>query len=183
MREHPGAWSDWKRVQQMHTNKQWDRSQRICALCNSPYLPKRYWQKTCSYKCGYSYQNNKKPKKINTRTCCRCSKLLLGKRSDAIYCSKTCKSMDHTFKHRSKTRVSSIARRAEIIARDGFKCYLCHKPITLENFELDHLIPVSKSGSNSPENLAAACSRCNKSRGNRIEGAQIKKLAELRNQA
>lgn len=167
----------------MQASKDWDRSQRTCVVCNVPYSPNRYWQKTCSYECGYTHQNKKKPKNINTKACSRCSKSLVGKRSDAIYCSKTCKSMDHNFKHRSKTRVVSVARRAEIIARDGFKCYLCHKQITLQNFELDHLIPVSKNGSNSPANLAAACSRCNKSRGNRIEGAQIKKLAELRNQA
>jgi 5-methylcytosine-specific restriction endonuclease McrA len=90
--------------------------------------------------------------------------------------------MDHNFKRRSKTRVLSIARRAEILERDGHKCYLCQKPITIKELEIDHLIPVSKNGSNSPINLAASCSPCNKSRGNRIEEAQIKKLAELRNQ-
>jgi 5-methylcytosine-specific restriction endonuclease McrA len=91
--------------------------------------------------------------------------------------------MDHNFKHRSKTRITSTARRSEILARDGYKCYLCQKPITLKQLEIDHLVPVSKNGSNSPKNLAASCSPCNKSRGNRIEEAQIKKLAELRNQA
>jgi predicted nucleic acid-binding Zn ribbon protein len=167
----------------MKNNKNWDRSQRLCVLCQNPYIPNRYWQKTCSAKCGYTHQNQKKVKPINNNNCARCSKSLVGKKANAVYCSKTCKSMDHNFKHRSKTRVLSTARRAEIWKRDGEQCYLCQKPISLRELEIDHLIPVSKNGSNSPTNLAASCSRCNKSRGNRIEEAQIKKLAELRNQA
>jgi len=166
----------------MKNNKNWDRAQRTCVFCLNTYEPIRYWQKTCSYKCSYTSRNKIKPRPINSGTCLRCSKSLTNKRANAIYCSKTCKSMDHNFKHRSKTRVLSTARRAEIWERDGQKCYLCQRPITLKQLEIDHLIPVSKNGSNSPTNLAASCSTCNKSRGNRIEEAQIKKLAELRNQ-
>jgi len=37
--------------------------------------------------------------------------------------------------------------------------------------ELDHLIPYSQGGDFSEENMRAACSRCNRSRGSRLVGA------------
>lgn len=166
----------------MKTSKEWDRSARACLQCGLSYEPTREWQKTCCYECGYFYQNSKKPKSQNTGKCVRCSKSLEDKKSHAIYCSKTCKSMDHNFKHRSKTRTTSTARRASIYKRDGGRCYLCQKELDAKSFHLDHLIPVSRGGSNEPNNLAVACPSCNKSRGNRIEEAQLRKILELRNQ-
>jgi len=160
----------------------WDKSKRKCEQCNLQYLPTRDWQKTCSYKCGY-YKNNAKKKhgKINQGNCLRCNKGLEARRIDAIYCSKTCKSMDHTFKHRSKTRFTSTARRYEIYLRDNKKCYQCDLTLTQNKFELDHLLPISKGGDSTSLNLAVSCLRCNRSRGARIGEKQMLKLDELRN--
>ena len=41
-------------------------------------------------------------------------------------------------------------------------CYLCLRPITRNDDELDHKIPVSLSGKNEFENLEIACRRCNR---------------------
>ena len=101
------------------------------------------------------------------------------KKAHAIYCSKTCKSMDHTIKHRSKTRFTSVARRHEIYLRDNKKCYMCNKELGVKDFHLDHLIPVKKGGSNESNNLAVSCPYCNRSRGTKIEEKQLAKLKEL----
>ena len=165
----------------MKSSTAWNRSPRICECCNSNYEPVTKWQKTCSQKCGITFQNNKKKRsQTNFGSCLRCQKSLHNKKSHAIYCSKTCKSMDHTFKHRSKTRVSKTARRAEIYMRDNESCYMCDKKLSLAEVEIDHLLPVSRNGENGSENLATSCKRCNRSRGSRIGILQLRKMFELR---
>lgn len=155
--------------------------QRTCLHCGIAYQPNRYWQKTCSRFCGYTRQNHKKKRGVtNKGTCARCGTGLEHKKSHAIYCSKTCKSMDHNFKHRSKTRVQGVARRKAIYDRDVGACYMCKAPLELKDVHLDHLIPVAKDGTSSPNNLAVACGFCNRSRGTTIGIKQLTKLNELR---
>lgn len=165
----------------MKSSTSWDRSERICQLCACSYTPKTKWQKACSYECGYRMQNAKIVRgQTNFGSCMRCGKSLKSKRANAIYCSRTCKSMDHTFKHRPKTRTVSTARRREIYERDNGMCYLCGISLNLKDIHLDHLIPSSRGGDSSPENLAVACAFCNQSRGSRITIDQLRKLFELR---
>lgn len=54
--------------------------------------------------------------------------------------------------------------RQQVFTRDGFKCVYCGSP---ENLVLDHVIPKSRGGSDKPENLAAACSQCNRDKSDR----------------
>lgn len=52
--------------------------------------------------------------------------------------------------------------------RDGFTCSLCGEPMPdVSDIEVDHVIQVSKGGSDDPENLKLAHSRCNAKKGNR----------------
>lgn len=172
-----------KKVGYKKSDKAWAKSERICEQCQAGYYPKTTWQKTCSKKCGIDFQNSKvlaKPKKQSY--CLRCGESLESKRANALYCSRTCLSMDHTFKHRSKTRVSSTARRYEIFTRDNGECYVCRIQLDFKKLEIDHLIPVSRGGDNSAHNLASSCLFCNRSRGDRIGIRQLEKLFELRPQ-
>lgn len=53
--------------------------------------------------------------------------------------------------------------RAEILLRDGEVCAYCG---TKEGpWEIDHIFPACKGGSNEPENLAVACRTCNRQKG------------------
>jgi hypothetical protein len=49
--------------------------------------------------------------------------------------------------------------------RDKQKCVLCNKQ---ENLEFDHIIPISKGGSNSLNNLQLLCITCNRKKSNKI---------------
>jgi 5-methylcytosine-specific restriction endonuclease McrA len=155
--------------------------QGFCGYCEREFHLKKPWQKFCSTKCQYTSSNAaKRVKRDNEKDCARCGKSLAGKKSHAIYCSKTCNSMDHTLKHRSKTRVVAVARRNEIYLRDNKKCYICETLLGAKDFELDHLVPVARGGDNSPENLAVCCTFCNRSKGTKLGVIQLKKLFELR---
>lgn len=155
-------------------------SKVICNFCSLPFEPKKSWQLYCSYVCGYNGQNAKKKRGItNLGHCARCGKELSHKKAHAIYCSRTCKSIDHTFKKRGKTRFTTTARRRVIFERDLATCYICKKSVDFTDFHLDHLIPVAKGGSSEPKNLAVACPQCNRRRGVRIGIEQFKKILEL----
>ena len=46
------------------------------------------------------------------------------------------------------------------------KCYWCRKDLLLHEATLDHMIPISKGGSNGPDNQVLACEGCNHGRKN-----------------
>ena len=49
--------------------------------------------------------------------------------------------------------------------RDEGRCVNCGSK---EKLEYDHIIPVSKGGSNTARNLQILCEKCNRSKGNNI---------------
>lgn len=54
-----------------------------------------------------------------------------------------------------------------LIARERF-CRWCCIALTDGNRTIDHVVPLSRGGSHIPDNLVAACERCNKSRNNKL---------------
>ncbi len=56
--------------------------------------------------------------------------------------------------------------RIEIWRRDDGKCVKCG---SRERLEYDHIIPISKGGSNTVRNIELLCEKCNRSKGNKIE--------------
>ena len=73
------------------------------------------------------------------------------------------------------------AHRREIILRDNNQCQYCAKELPNEKLTLDHIIPKSKGGKNTWDNLVAACKKCNQRKGNRTpEEANMKLLCKPR---
>lgn len=56
--------------------------------------------------------------------------------------------------------------REAVFARDGFRCVYCGCDIEGEP-HCDHVIPFSRGGGNTLDNLATACARCNIEKGDR----------------
>lgn len=48
-----------------------------------------------------------------------------------------------------------------LLIRQRRRCYWCEKPFGSRTPHLDHVWPISKGGSNGPENVVFACSHCN----------------------
>ena len=57
-----------------------------------------------------------------------------------------------------------ITRRA-VFARDGWTCQYCG---SRSNLTVDHVIPRSKGGNSSWENIVASCAPCNRRKGDRL---------------
>jgi 5-methylcytosine-specific restriction endonuclease McrA len=43
----------------------------------------------------------------------------------------------------------------------SFTCYYCHRRFDRKHLHIDHIIPVSKGGKHSSDNICRACSKCN----------------------
>lgn len=65
---------------------------------------------------------------------------------------------------RERRAISLIVKRA-VVERDGWKCSYCK---TSEGpFELDHIIPWSRGGKDTVENLCVSCIPCNRQKSDR----------------
>ena len=58
-------------------------------------------------------------------------------------------------------RKSRAMSRRSILARDAHTCQYCLTPFPASQLTLDHIIPQSRGGANSWENLVVACFPCN----------------------
>ncbi len=59
-----------------------------------------------------------------------------------------------------------LSRRV-ILARDMFTCQYCGTQPPRADLTIDHVLPRSRGGATSWENVVAACSQCNRRKGNR----------------
>ncbi len=55
--------------------------------------------------------------------------------------------------------------RSMVMQRDKYRCVYCGT--TDGPFDCDHVVPVSRGGENSLENLSCACASCNRSKGSK----------------
>ncbi len=66
-------------------------------------------------------------------------------------------------RHRVRIRMS----RRQIFTRDGGICQYCRCRLQEDNFTFDHVLPRSRGGATSWENVVAACGKCNRKKANR----------------
>ncbi|PSN14295.1 HNH endonuclease [filamentous cyanobacterium CCT1] len=70
----------------------------------------------------------------------------------------------------------------EVAQRASHRCEYCKAPEVVFNFpfEIEHIVPLSRQGSNDEANLALACRSCNLRKGNRISGESFRAKAQVR---
>jgi 5-methylcytosine-specific restriction endonuclease McrA len=88
----------------------------------------------------------------------------------------------HVHSARQAVRVPSVIRlleyrriphqtralsRKNILMRDRYTCQYCHQTLPSNELTLDHVIPRSRAGETTWENLVACCHHCNNRKGNR----------------
>jgi hypothetical protein len=76
-----------------------------------------------------------------------------------------------TKEKRKTNRSRYIAREImlKVVRRDGQICQICKKNVLDKELHFDHIIPVSKGGPTSVENLRVLCEDCNRGKGDSIE--------------
>lgn len=57
--------------------------------------------------------------------------------------------------------------RKNILMRDRYTCQYCQKTLPSSELTLDHVVPRSRAGETTWENLVACCNPCNNRKGNR----------------
>ncbi len=67
-----------------------------------------------------------------------------------------------------KFRINNIyCTKANILGRDNYTCQYCNSKPNSKEITLDHVIPKSRGGKNTWENLVVACKKCNQKKGNK----------------
>src|SRR4030043_480750 len=59
----------------------------------------------------------------------------------------------------------SLKLRFEVFKRDGFTCQYCGRKTPEIILELEHVIPISKGGTDELDNLITSCFECNRGKG------------------
>ena len=58
--------------------------------------------------------------------------------------------------------------RGNIYLRDGNRCQYCGKKFSSSELSLDHVVPISRGGKSTWENVVCACLPCNVRKGNKL---------------
>jgi len=72
-----------------------------------------------------------------------------------------------TYLNIRRRREQAGMKRLRIYMRDKFRCQYCGEKKKAPELTLDHIMPRSRGGDNSPVNVVAACLACNGRKGNR----------------
>jgi hypothetical protein len=69
-----------------------------------------------------------------------------------------------------------------VAERAGHRCEYCRAPETIFNlaFEVEHVVPTSRGGSDDRANLALACRACNLYKADQVSGRDDETGAEIR---
>ena len=70
--------------------------------------------------------------------------------------------LTETKDRRSHSRAISREAMLKVVRRDGQICQRCHEPVRDDEVEFDHMIPFSKGGRSTPENLRLVHRDCNR---------------------
>ena len=69
--------------------------------------------------------------------------------------------------------------RSNIYWRDMYRCQYCYETFSHPKLTLDHVIPKSRGGVKSWENIVTCCTKCNQKKGNRTPDESFMKLFKV----
>lgn len=78
---------------------------------------------------------------------------------------------EHEARRRARIAGAAVVEpisRAEIIERDQSTCHLCGGLVSADDIHIDHIVPLSRGGNHSADNVAVAHSMCNMRKGSRL---------------
>ena len=85
----------------------------------------------------------------------------------------------HLHRYERMPRVSIRLTRRNLMFRDGHECQYCGKRPALRDLNIDHVVPRSRGGGDSWENLVTACRICNLRKGRRTPDEAMMRLLRI----
>lgn len=166
-------------------------AERLCVRCGVNIDHRDIRSRHCGPRCRDRDQEGSVIGSV--RDCAHCGQEFTPSKNPHIYCSKACRDRADLERNRAAYRSRGAVRRArergarvgetftheQVFDRDGWICQLCLTPInwTLSGRDplapaLDHIVPISKGGTHSLDNVWASHFGCNARKGAR-EGAML----------
>ena len=145
------------------------RHAKTCRGCGALFTPTVRHASFCSDACRAAYQaeqavNRYAPVALTVRTCPYCGEDFLSGGTTKRFCNSRCTQQYHYQRRKRETTVKPWVRlRFSILARDGFRCRYCGRSAQEDavRLEVDHIVPRSQGGDDSPSNLITSCQECN----------------------
>ncbi len=170
-------------------------TEQSCAYCGKPFTPKLRGALYCPGGSGSgwcaqaAYRARKRAGEPlreveQVKTCAECGISFTSKSAHARWCSQICQIRNRgraASRRRGSARTDDVAYvDREIFERDGWRCHICKKVVRRdvprthpEGATIDHLVPLSDGGVDSPANVATAHNRCNLVKGSRGGNEQL----------
>ena len=134
-----------------------------CINCGDTFRRVRGTKKKyCSKSCKANATKQNIPK-----ICVGCSVEFLATDDKHMYCSNAC--------WKDSNPHPNAVDRFQLFKRDKFRCYYCGSTPAADEVKLhaDHVIPRSKGGEDTFDNLVTACSKCNISKSDSSLSTEI----------
>ena len=144
----------------------------VCEYCKTKELSK-VKKRYCSDRCADKHYEIKRRNRKRKLKKCKICNSWHSKRG--VYCSVKCGKKAH--KHRSSERMILARKNGQfdadidiykLIERDGGRCYLCGDDVLFSYHyndpkypTIEHVIPITKGGTHSWDNVMVACRDCN----------------------
>ena len=161
-----------------------------CTVCGGAYVGRRerlYCGPACEPRDCYV---SKAPATKECKTCGGSFPTAYTGGKMVDFCSAQCRDVPvrrmkraHRLKRKAKQRAVTVETvdPIKVFDRDGWRCQLCGvktpkaKRGTYEPTapELDHIVPLSKSGEHSYRNTQCACRQCNAAKGDTVRGQML----------
>ena len=161
---------------------------RICPRCGEDCLLSEFYNdrtvycRRCSRARAREYQSqNRRLAPRKNLTCFTCRKDFLGTKRNRTYCSREClekgrheRNYPNVLKRQLRFSVAKKEhfQRIDIFERDNWTCGICNEQIDSSRKRpdplspsIDHIIPISRGGDHTRENVQAAHLGCNVSKG------------------
>ena len=79
----------------------------------------------------------------------------------------------------TKRKVIPSDKRRQVYNKNQGRCVICGKFVEFDNFTIDHIIPLSKGGTNQYENLQCTCKTCNQLKQDILPEDLFEKIVEI----
>lgn len=162
--------------------------QCVCVICGKAFGAERD-RKYCSDECvkeknrrlAFLYNKELFEAKVKSRECKECGAVFTPEYGMKIrnFCSQKCskrfarKEYSHSGNHQQRAKRYGVKYKyfsyRPILRRDGWRCYVCGiaTPPSLRGSyddrapEIDHVVPLSKGGAHTKDNVRCCCRHCN----------------------